>query len=251
MRRPVSAAVLAAIQSDCQYGMSQTGIIIAFICGQMLFTPHLLGNDGYSPCRNLCHRQVMDALMLALLLCLFVESGGKMSILYRALHHLYDTPPNRQGMAISLGMIIAVAAHAAIAACAGYFIAQMLTPEARWLFLALALASSGASLLWSKKSPFLPEKRRASPLFSSALILFLRGLGENGPFLIIGVATATAWPAFAGIGGAMGSIAACFLMRGVGPALSPQTTRIIRAIIGCGLLVAALFISAQAMGLNG
>lgn len=192
----------------------------------------------------------MDALLLALLLCLIVESGGKMAMLYQALHHHYGPPAGNNGMAVTISMIMAVTAHAAIAAYAGHLLATMMTPEARRLFLAITLASAGIGLILPRPAVTLPTRPYRNPVMGNSIPLFLRGIGGNAPFLIMGAATATAWPWLAGIGGATGSIAACLFLYIAGPNLSAKALRVAHIIIGGCLLPIAFFIAVEAMRLS-
>ncbi len=113
----------------------------------------------------------MDALLTALLGCLLGEIGDKSQLLVLALATRYD----RNGAVIA-GIVAAAIANAAISAFAGAWIGPMLGADARLLFLALAT-------------------------------LFL-GVGDGPQFLILGIATRTAEPWLAGIGGAIGVIVA-------------------------------------------
>lgn len=196
----------------------------------------------------------MDALLSALFLCFLVETASKASWLYQALmeHERGRDGRNRAVIAI---MVLAACCNAAIGGFGGYFLATMLTPEARNLFLALTLASAGISLLLPHKTP---NRLRALPFgslpFGSLLAgfagLFLLGLGGGTVFLIAGIATATAYPALAAIGGAAAIILATLVMPMAKKALSPNILSVIHRGTGALLLPLALFIGARALSLT-
>ncbi|ANI77809.1 MULTISPECIES: TMEM165/GDT1 family protein [Sphingobium] len=141
----------------------------------------------------------MDALLTALLGCFLAEIGDKNQLLVLALAARFG----RDGAMIA-GIFIAAAANAAIAAAAGAFLAPMLGSDARLLFLALALLFLGIGLLWPVKPPDPLVGWPTGPLLTSALGLFILGFGDGSQFLILGIATRTADPILAGIGGALG-----------------------------------------------
>ena len=145
----------------------------------------------------------MDALLTALLGCFLAEIGDKNQLLVLALAARFG----RDG-AIIAGILAAAAANAAIAATAGAFLAPMLGSDARLLFLALALLFLGLGLLWPVKPPDPLAGWPTGPFLTSALGLFILGFGDGSQFLILGIATRTADPILAGIGGALGVAAA-------------------------------------------
>jgi len=145
----------------------------------------------------------MDALLIALLGCLLGEIGDKSQLLVLALATRYD----RDGAVIA-GIVVAAVANAAISAFAGAWIGPMLGADARLLFLALAILFLGAGLLWRVSPPDTLDGWPTGPFLTTALGLFILGFGDGPQFLILGIATRTADPALAGIGGAIGVIVA-------------------------------------------
>jgi putative Ca2+/H+ antiporter (TMEM165/GDT1 family) len=145
----------------------------------------------------------MDALLIALLGCLLGEIGDKSQLLVLALATRYD----RDGAVIA-GIMVAAVANAAISAFAGAWIGPMLGADARLLFLALAILFLGAGLLWRVSPPDTLDGWPTGPFLTTALGLFILGFGDGPQFLILGIATRTADPALAGIGGAIGVIVA-------------------------------------------
>lgn len=145
----------------------------------------------------------MDALLLALLGCLLGEIGDKGQWLVLALATRYD----RNGAVIA-GIVLAAVANAVISAFAGAWIGPMLGADARLLFLALSVLFLGAGLFWPVGRPNPLGGWRIGAFPTTALGLFILGFGDGPQFLILGVATRTADPMLAGVGGAIGVIVA-------------------------------------------
>jgi len=189
----------------------------------------------------------MDALLIALLLTLLVEAGGRLPPLYAALKRRYEG-----SVAVTAGMIVAMAANAAIGAMAGGLIASMLSPEARNLFWALALAGAAGGLLWRGKGL---EKElsgwRVGALPTSALGLFLLGFGEAPAFLIAGIAASRADPWMAGIGGTLGGVGAMLAMGSIGKEIPPRLLKGGRIALALFLLLCAFIIAMNALRLTG
>ncbi|MGJ8479867.1 TMEM165/GDT1 family protein [Sphingobium yanoikuyae] len=176
----------------------------------------------------------MDALLIALLGCLFGEIGDKGQLLVLALAHRYQ----RDG-AIIAGVAVAAIVNAALSAAAGAWIGPMLGHDARLLFMALSLLFLGVGLLWPVKMPDTLDDWRIGPFLTTALGVFILGFGDGPQFLILGIATRTADPALAAIGGAIGVIAASvpvILMRD--RFLSVLPVRAIR-LVGGGIAILA------------
>ncbi|MDF0545675.1 TMEM165/GDT1 family protein [Sphingobium sp. H39-3-25] len=154
----------------------------------------------------------MDALLLALLGCLACELGDRSQLLNLALATRF-----RHHGALLAGLAIAAAANAAFSAIAGGLLATLISPDARLLFLGLALLFAGIAMLTPAKAPDTLSGWRTGPLLTSALGLFILGFGETSQLLVAAIAARTADPVTAGIGGALGAIAAgapVILMRG-------------------------------------
>lgn len=145
----------------------------------------------------------MDALLTALMGCLLGGIGDKSQLLALALGARFHN--NR---AVIAGAAVAVIANAILAAIAGAFIGPMLGSQARLLFLALAVLMLGVGMLWPVKPPDPLATWPTGPFLTSALGLFILGFGDGQQFLILGIATRTADPAMAALGGALGMMAA-------------------------------------------
>ena len=186
----------------------------------------------------------MDALLIALLGCLFGEIGDKGQLLVLALAHRYQ----RDG-AIIAGVVVAAIANAAISAAAGAWIGPMLGHDARLLFMALSLLFLGVGMLWPVRMPDTLDGWRIGPFLTTALGVFILGFGDGPQFLILGIATRTADPALAAIGGAIGIIAASvpvILMRDQFLALLP--VRAIRLGVAAIALLAGAGMALSALG---
>ncbi len=187
----------------------------------------------------------MDALLLALLGCLLGEIGDKSQLLVLALATRY----NRDG-AIIAGIIAAAIANAAISAIAGAWIGPMLGADARLLFLALSILFLGAGLLWRVSPPDALDGWPTGAFLTSALGLFILGFGDGPQFLILGIATRTADPLLAGIGGAIGTIVALVpVVVARGALLAALPLRAIRWTGGAILIVTAACLGLSATGL--
>lgn len=187
----------------------------------------------------------MDALLIALLGCLLAEIGDKGQLLVLALANRFQ----RNGAVIA-GIVLAALANAALAAAAGAFIAPMLGSDARLLFLALALLFLGIGMIWPVKPPDPLASWRIGPLLTTALGLFILGFGDGAQFLILGIATRTADPVLAAIGGAAGIIIASVpivLLRDRLFRVLPL--RAIRVVSGLLLLLIAMAVAVSALHL--
>lgn len=140
-------------------------------------------------------------------------------------------------LATAIAVCVVSAAVAAIAAVA---IAPMLTPKARMIFVAMALALAGLeSLVFSPRAK--PEEPTRS-LGAFAIVLFAHQLTDAARFLVFALAVATAAPIPAAVGGAAGGAAAM-----TGAWLAPDLfasagLRLARRVIGALLLVAAVIV---------
>jgi len=186
----------------------------------------------------------MDALLTALIGCLFAEAGGASQLLVLALAMRFQRPAP-----IIAGVIVAAAANAAISAAAGAFIGPMLGSNARLLFLALAVLFLGLGMLWPVKAPDPLANWTIGPFLTAAIGLFILGFGDGAQFLILGIATRTASPALAAVGGALGIMAALIpaaLVRA--PHFRALPWRQVRLAGGVLMLIVALILAVNALG---
>lgn len=188
----------------------------------------------------------MDALLLALLGCLACELGDRSQLLALALSTRY-----RRTGAVLAGLGIAAIANAALSAAAGGLLSTMISPDARLLFLAVALLFAGGAMMIPARMPDTLARWRTGPFLTSALGLFILGFGEGSPFLVAAIAARTADPLMAGAGGAAGIIAAgapVVLLRGRYFTALPLRT--IRRAGGLLFLVAASWLASGALHLH-
>ncbi len=146
----------------------------------------------------------MDALLLALLLTLVLDQGtGTQHSVARFGNNAHMPGSVDTGRVIGLALM--VMANAIVAATLGSVMAALLMPDARLLFLAIALLFGGGGLLLA---PFRKTKMVAAPpfrsRFRSILGLALRRAGENGAFAVAGIVAFTDAPILAAIGATLG-----------------------------------------------
>lgn len=179
----------------------------------------------------------MVAVLLALLLALLLEQGNATQVRIADARTAHDARI----------MIGTAAATAALAALAGGAVAPLLSPEARLLFLALALGFGATGLLLSL---VVPSARRNVEGLAGLGAFVVRRSGENVLFGVGAVAAFTGDPVLTAIGGATGSLAALYAAVFAGPnAVRSPWARGIRGVAGTLLLVAAMLAAADALRL--
>lgn len=179
----------------------------------------------------------MVAVLLALVLALLLEQGN-------ASHaRIAGTSEPREAWI----MIAAATVTTALAAIGGGALAPMLSPEARLLFLALALGFAATGLLLSLAAPS-PALLGASGGRTRFAVFVARRAGENVLLVVGAVAAFTGNPVLTATGGAAGSFAALYAATLTGPAAARSAAaRAIRGAAGTLLLLAAIFAAASAL----
>lgn len=187
----------------------------------------------------------MDALMAMFVAALLTQASDRNAWFVAILADRYQKP----GLVIVAVTLVVVTGNA-LAATAGAFMAPIMTPNARALFLCLALVSAGSSALFALKRPAVMEKWRGGA-FLAAIIGFLAiGLGDRTQFLTAAIAARGSMPAFAAIGATLGSLAILIPAALAGEAA--RATAPMRAIgfaIGLTLILAGLIAGLSAMRL--
>lgn len=103
---------------------------------------------------------------------------------------------------------IALAIGNSLGAVAGTLMAPIMSPNARALFLALALLSAGSSALFALKSPDRMAGWRIGAFGTTLVALLAIGVGDRTQFLTAAIAARTPLAApFAAIGATLGSLA--------------------------------------------
>ncbi len=186
----------------------------------------------------------MDALLISFFLCAIATAGGKMPLAFRGYGKSF-----RRHRAVVAGLLAAAAIHAATAAWAGGLLAEIMTPEARSLLLACAIAASALELCFAVRQPSSQVGLRLGPFMVPMLGIALAGLGEAAPFLVLGIAAAHADPCMAGIGGWLGMAGASFAARQVEDAIGSGALRALRFCAAAALMVGAFFLAMAALRL--
>ena len=185
----------------------------------------------------------MPSFFLALVATFFAATGGRDQRLVAALS---------ERLGASTGLLvtgwIAAAGTAAFAAAAGMAIAALLPPEAKTMFVAIALLLAAVELAWPIRRK-VPDEPTHS-LFAALLVIASHEVGDGARFLIVALAAATGVPVLAGVGGAIGGAAALTLGWGLGEDLVKRfPLRAARLVIAAFLLVAAASAALSARGL--
>lgn len=187
----------------------------------------------------------MDALLVTFFACLLCETGGGLQMLAIALARRYA----RAGLLIS-GLVAAGIANAALAAWGGAFLASLMAPDARSLFLAIAVLMGGAGLLLPVKQPDSLDRWSVGAVPTAFLGLFILGFGNGAQFIVMGMTVQTGDPSWAAIGGALGTIVACtpvILLRD--QPFSSTVIRYVRRVGGFVLLLVGALIGLSAIRL--
>ena len=149
----------------------------------------------------------MDALMAALVAAALGQVGDRIPWLAAILADRYRKPTLIITMAA-----LALAAAGGIAATFGALLAPRLTPEAKQLFLAMALLLLGSGVVGQTKPPERLDRWRLGGMATSFLGLFILAFGDGVQFVVLALAARTTMPWLAVVGAVIGSMAV------VGPA---------------------------------
>lgn len=144
----------------------------------------------------------MDALMAALVAAAAAQVGDRTAWLTAILADRYRRP----GLVL-LAAALALAAASGIAATGGALVAPMLTPNARALFLAVALVLQGGGALVAAKAPDRLEGWRLGAIGTAALGLFILAFADGVQFIVAALAARSGTPWLAAIGATIGSLA--------------------------------------------
>ncbi|MFT3964617.1 MAG: hypothetical protein QM690_01885 [Sphingobium sp.] len=191
----------------------------------------------------------MDALLLALLLNLLLDQGsGTQRVVARFGDRFAEDEAAPRGIVAGLALMIAI--NAAVGAAMGALVAALLSPDARLLFLAMALGMGGTGLLIAALRPA-PGDKPTTMTGGRALFQFaLRRAGENAAFATAGVAAFTAAPMLAAGGAAIGGWAGLILPLSLGTRpLRHGAMRGVQSVVGLALLSGGIGCAASALRL--
>lgn len=156
----------------------------------------------------------------------------------------------RRSGAVILAAAFALLAASALAVAAGLILAPLLTPNAKLLMLALALALQGGGALWPAKAPDPLAGWRTGAFLTSFLGLFILAFGDGVQFVVVTLAARSAVPPLAAIGATVGSLAVIAPAAILGAAAWRRLPLdIARRAIGAGFLLVALILALSALQL--
>lgn len=172
----------------------------------------------------------MDALVSAFVAALLAECGDRTPWLAAMLAARFQRP-----VSVVLGIALAAASASALSATFGALIAPLLVPNARLLFLALALLFGGAGAFLPLRAPNALAGWRIGAFATSALGFFILEFGDRTQFLTAALALRSPVPALAAVGATLGilavSIPAALAGEAVLKRLPPIATRIVPGVL--------------------
>jgi putative Ca2+/H+ antiporter (TMEM165/GDT1 family) len=143
----------------------------------------------------------MDALMAALVAVLLAQASDRTAWLTAILGDRYGPG------AVILATALALALGNTIAAIGGTLVAHQMSPNAKDLFLAIALIFAGVAAFSRIKPPDRLTGWKLGALFTSLLGVFVLALGDRSQFLTAAITARSPSPAFAAIGATLGALA--------------------------------------------
>ena len=183
--------------------------------------------------------------MAALVAALVVEATDRTPWLVAI---LADRFVNRT--TVMIFAVLALTAGFTLAAIGGALIGTRLIPEARQLFLAVALLNAGISAFFPIKPPDRLTGWRVGAVATTFLGIFILALGGRTQFIVMALAEGGATPALAVIGATLGSLAVV-----VFAALSGEAVRralpitALRIVTGIALTVIGVILALGALRL--
>lgn len=143
----------------------------------------------------------MDALMAALVACFACQLSDRLAWAASAQATAHGRPGS-----VLLAVVLALSVANGLAGAGAALIAPLLTPNARALFLALALGSAALGGLTAPKPP--SPQSRLGPFAASLAAGLALGLGDRSQFLAMAFGVRSS-PVFAAIGATLGGTAGC------------------------------------------
>ncbi|WP_232834162.1 MULTISPECIES: TMEM165/GDT1 family protein [unclassified Sphingomonas] len=183
--------------------------------------------------------------MAALLAAALGQIGDRPARLAAILADRY----RRTGVIIAAALV-ALAGASAVAAICGALIGPKLTPEARQLFVALALALQGGGMLVVAKAPERLDRWRLGAFGTSLAGLFILAFGDGVQFVVLALAARAGEPVFATIGATIGGLVPLVVAATLGEAgwlALPQAA--LRRGVGILFLLVAVWLALGALRL--
>lgn len=187
----------------------------------------------------------MPALFLALLTSALAMLGGRSARLTAGMAEALG-----QGAGLLAAGWLGAIATSAAAAWAGALLAPEMAPAAKAMFVAAALAVSALELLFMRARGAPAEPTRS--LGAIFVVLLGEQVTDAARFFVLALAVATAGPALAAAGGALGSGAVLTAAWAAGDAWEARLPlRAIRLGVSGLFLVAAVIVALSARGVIG
>ncbi len=185
----------------------------------------------------------MEAFLPALIAAFLAEWGDKTQLLVVALGVRFARP----GPVIG-GVAIAATANAALAATGGWLLADMVPFRALGLLTALAFVFAGGGGLFPAKPPAVATDWKTGALVTAIFAFALVEFGDKTQFVTAALAARTGAPVLAGVGAALGVIAASVPAAVLGNRL-PRVVPVARIRVGVSilLLIVGIWMAASAL----
>lgn len=182
----------------------------------------------------------MNGFLLALLLVAALAMGGRDQWLVAQWSRSLG-----RSTALLVAAMVCASASAAVMAWIGAGFAAWLPPRAEQMLVAFGLAMAAGELALPVRVREPREPTRS--LAALGIVLLSRQIGDGARFAIVALAAWTTLPFTAGLGGAIGGIAALACGWAVGPeTLARWPLRPLRLALALALGVAALFVGLDA-----
>jgi Ca2+/H+ antiporter, TMEM165/GDT1 family len=146
----------------------------------------------------------MEVLITSFLSVLLAEIGDRTQILAAVLAIRFA-----DNIKIILGLAAATFANCALSAYGGSMIDQWVSSDAVTMMIALAYIFAGAGMLMWRRSVDQLQGWKLGGFWTAFLGLGILQFGDKSQFIIAVQAARTAYWPYAGIGGALGILAAC------------------------------------------
>ena len=113
----------------------------------------------------------------------------------------------RQPGIVILGTAIAIALGNTLAAVGGVLVAHQMSPNAKDLFLGMALIFGGVAAFWPIKPPERLEGWKIGAFMTTLTGVFVLALGDRSQFLTAAITARSPAPALAAVGATIGALA--------------------------------------------